>query len=213
MNTIKHISAPEIQKMDRFYRANLINSLSGYKPANLIGTYSKNGLANLALFSSVVHLGANPALLGHIQRPVGELSHTYKNIKRNRYYTINHVHESFIENAHFTSAKFADSISEFEAFKLTEEKLLDFNAPFVKESKIKIAMKFVQEIPIELNNTFLMIGLIEHIFIEKDTILKDGSVNLNIVNDVCISGLETYHKVSKIKSLPYARVDDLQEML
>ena len=40
----------DIKKMDRIYRLNLINSLSGIKPANLIGTRSNSGINNLAIF-------------------------------------------------------------------------------------------------------------------------------------------------------------------
>jgi flavin reductase (DIM6/NTAB) family NADH-FMN oxidoreductase RutF len=211
MNQLKHLSVNEIQDFERFYRANLINAITGYKPANLIGTYSEDGLANLAVFTSVVHLGANPPLIGFIQRPVGELSHTYKNIISQGYYTINHIHEDFIENAHYTSAKFDGQTSEFEACKLTEEKLEQFNAPFVKESRIKIGMRFVQEIPIELNNTILMIGQIEHVFVDEKIILDDGNLDLSSVRDVCTSGLYTYNKVQKIKTFPYAKVQNIPD--
>lgn len=211
MNQIKHLSASDIQKFERFYRANLINAITGYKPANLIGTYSKDGLANLAVFTSVVHLGANPPLIGFIQRPVGELSHTYKNIINQGYYSINHIHEDFIENAHYTSAKFDDEISEFDACKLTEERFEQFNAPFVKESRIKIGLKFVQEIPIELNNTILIIGQIEHAYVDEEIIMDDGNLDLGRVRDVCTSGLYTYNKVRRIKTFPYAKVDNIPE--
>ena len=204
MNELRHFSASEIKVFERLYRSNVINSITGYKPANLIGTYSGIGIANLALFTSTVHLGADPALLGYIQRPVGEFSHTYKNIKKNGYYTINHVHKDFIENAHYTSARFDENISEFEACGLTEERFKGFNAPFVKESRIRIGMKFIQEIPITINNTIMIIGQIEHLFIENDAILEDGRVNLNRVNDVCISGLDTYHMVTNLKTFPYS---------
>ncbi len=42
--------------------------MTGIKPANLIGTISKNQVSSLAIFSSVVHLGSNPALLGFVLR-------------------------------------------------------------------------------------------------------------------------------------------------
>jgi len=211
MNDLKHFTGAEISGLSRFYRANLINSISGYKAANLIGTFSESSVANLALFTSVVHIGANPPLIGFIQRPVGEFSHTYKNIIRTGYYTINHVHESFVENAHFTSAKFPENVSEFDACKLTVERLAEFSAPFVKESRIKIGLKFVEEIPIKLNGTILIIGRIEHLFIQQDAILDNGNVNLNRVKDVCTSGLENYHKVSPLASFPYARADNLPD--
>ena len=73
----------------------------------------------------------------------------------------------------------------------------------------EIYRKLVKEIPIALNNTILMIGQIEHLFISEQAILNDGSVNLNCVNDVCITGLDTYHKVSNLKTFPYAKVDNL----
>ena len=212
-NSIKHITAHELETYERFYRANLINSATGYKPANLIGTYSVDGNANLALFTSVVHVGANPALLGFIQRPVGELSHTYKNIIRDKYYTINHVHENFIDKAHCTSAKFDIEISEFDACGLHVECLNDFKAPFVKESKIKLGMKFLEEIPININNTIMIIGKIEDLFISEEALLENGSLNLNSVDDVCISGLDTYHKVSKLKTFPYAKPDETPKFL
>ncbi|MFC1565237.1 flavin reductase family protein [candidate division KSB1 bacterium] len=212
MSELKHFSLSDIQSFDRLYRMNMINSISGYKPANLIGTYSEKGNANLSIITSVVHLGSDPALIGYIQRPVSELSHTYKNIIKNKHYSINHVHEDFIEKAHYTSAKFDEGISEFEACGLTEESIREFHAPFVKQSKVKIGLKHVREIPIDLNNTILMIGQIEHIFIEKNAILKDGSINLNLVNDVCVSGLDTYHKVNRIKTFPYAKVQSIPNL-
>lgn len=130
-----HLSKKDIQEMNRIRRLNIINGISGVKPANLIGTYSAETGTNVAIFSSVVHLGSDPALLGFIMRPVSDVPrNTYTNIKENGYFTINHVHESFIEKAHYTSAKFDVIVSEFEACGLTEEYLYDFTAPFVKES-------------------------------------------------------------------------------
>ena len=72
MAELKHFTRNEINDLERFYRANLINSITGYKQANLIGTYSPGGIANLALFTSAVHIGANPPLIGLVQRPIGE---------------------------------------------------------------------------------------------------------------------------------------------
>ena len=47
------LSKKEIEKSERKWRLNLINSVSGIKPANLIGTKSEDGIDNLAIFSSV----------------------------------------------------------------------------------------------------------------------------------------------------------------
>lgn len=194
---------------ERIYRANLINSISGYKPAMLIGTQNPHGQTNLAIFSSLVHLGANPALLGFIQRPLGTSGHTYFNIKDTGYYTINHVHENFLTQAHYTSANFNQDVSEFTACRLTPQYLHHFPAPFVQESHLKIAMQLVDEVPIPYNNTRLMIGKIEFLVLPPACLEPNGNVNLQQVEDVCISGLENYHRVTRIASLPYAKPDEL----
>lgn len=208
-NKMKHLSESDILNLEKFYRANLINSISGYKPANLIGTVSKDGKMNLAVFSSVLHLGSDPALLGMIVRPATVPRHTYENILETKVYTINHIHESFVEKAHFTSAKFDRDVSEFDACKLTPEYLDDFAAPFVQESRVKIGMRFLEELPIAHNGTILVIGKVEHILLPQEIIADDGQAQLEKVKDVCISGLESYNSVSALKKFPYARVKDL----
>ncbi|MEM6687604.1 MAG: flavin oxidoreductase, partial [Bacteroidota bacterium] len=50
------ITRTDIDTMEKLYRINLINSCSGYKSANLIGTKSTDGFTNVAVFSSVTHL-------------------------------------------------------------------------------------------------------------------------------------------------------------
>lgn len=209
---MRQFNRTELDNLEKRMRANLINSLSGYKSANLIGTVSAAGVNNLAIFSSVVHLGANPPLLGFIMRPVGEVErHTYANITETGVYTINHVHENFVEKAHFTSAKFERNESEFEKCGLTAEFIAGFAAPFVAESKIKIGLKFVEEIPIKLNKTILVIGEILHIILPENALLEGGNVDLNAVADVAISSLDTYHKVEKIETFPYAKTSNLPE--
>ena len=112
----------DIVNLERKYRLNLINSITGIKPANLVGTRSNDGHDNLAIISSVVHLGSNPAQLGLIMRPqVKAPKDTFLNIKETGYYSINHVSASFIKKAHYTSAKLARHESEFERMKLEKE--------------------------------------------------------------------------------------------
>jgi len=199
--------------MDKIYRANLVNSITGYKPANLIGTISEDGLSNLAMISSVFHMGSNPPLVGFMQRPVTVRRDTYENINFNKLYTINHVHGEFIEKAHQTSARFDKNVSEFEACGITEQYLDGFEAPYVKESKVKFGMQLVEEIPIMHNNTILMIGEIMEIHFSEQCLEKDGNLDLNLVNDVCISGLSTYHKVSHKASFSYAKPDQQLQLV
>lgn len=207
-----HLTQSDLQNLGRIKRLNIINSITGIKPANLIGTKSNNGGTNLAIFSSVVHLGSNPALIGFISRPTGEVRrHTYENIMENGFYTLNHVHSSFIQNAHYTSAKFEHDVSEFEACQLTPEYLRGFPAPFVQESVLKLGMKFVQSIPIELNGTIMMIGEILHAIIPDEAMDEDGQLNLESSDDVGISGLNCYYKLEKIGQFPFARPNELPD--
>ncbi len=207
-----NFTSETLKALDKRFRINLINSISGYKPANLIGTISDAGVTNLAIFSSVVHFGANPPLVGFILRPVTEIPrHTYENIKKTGVYTINHVHENFISKAHWTSAKFEGNESEFEKCELKEEFIKGFAAPFVAESQIKIGLKFVEEISINLNKTILIIGEIQHVILPENALFENGNVDLNKVADVAISGLDTYHRVEKIETFPYARTSNLPD--
>ena len=193
--------------MERFYRANLINGITGYKPANLIGTMNPNAVPNLAIFSSVVHLGSDPALIGFIHRPLTALSHTYKNIIRTGKYTINHVHSQMIDAAHLTSAKFNEDESEFDMCGLTPEWKEGIEVPFVKESHIKMSLTLVDEKYIKHNDTRLMIGEIQHIIIDEQLIAEDGNVLLQAADSVALSGLGHYFKTSLVSSLPYVHKD------
>lgn len=204
---MKHISRREIDQMERIYRLNLINSATGYKPANLIGTMAKNGIPNLTIISSVVHLGSNPPLIGFMQRPTTVRRDTYENIRDTGYYTINHVHEEFIENAHQTSARYNHEISEFEACNIGVLFNKDFHAPFVKDSRIKLAMKFLEEVPIRQNGTSMIVGEIIDIYLEDQCLGENGNLDLNLANDVCISGLDSYHTVTHKASFSYAKPD------
>ena len=95
-----HLITPEqLAGMDRFYRMNLINSLSGYKQPFLVGTIDGRNRTNLGLFNSLVHIGAQPARLGFFIRPLTVPRHTYHNIIERKKFTINLVPEAFIEAA------------------------------------------------------------------------------------------------------------------
>ena len=200
--------------MQKVERLNLINSLSGIKPANLIGTIDQEGKENLAIFSSVVHLGSNPALFGFILRPQGDVRrHTHENIISTGVYTINFVTTDFIQNAHYTSAKFDASINEFVKSKLTPSYIDDYDAPFVEESPIKMGLKFVEEIPIKSNGTTLMVGQVEHIIMPNETMKDNGHIDLGELDVACISGLNTYYSLTKKDRFPYVRKNNSLEDL
>ena len=111
----------DIDNLEKIFKINLINSCSGFKSANLLGSISNEGVSNVAVFSSVIHLGSNPPTLGFILRPTTVPRDTYKNIKESGVFTINHIYEEIIEDAHHTSAKYPENISEFDITNLEAE--------------------------------------------------------------------------------------------
>lgn len=205
-----YLSLSDIENTPRIKRLNIINSVTGIKPANLIATKSEDGHPNVGIFSSVVHLGSNPALLGFILRPQHEKPRdTYVNINKTRRYTINHVPVRKTENAHFTSAKFPKEESEFEHCGLTEEYLFGFHAPFVKQSPLKIGLEKVEEIPIPSNQTILMVGKIVHLQFPDAIMDEEGHLNLQTSDTAGIAGLNSYYRLERIAQFPYAHLKDV----
>lgn len=202
---MEHISKNQINSMDKIYRLNLINSCTGYKSANLIGSCSDDGILNLAIFSSITHLGSNPSLLSFIVRPTVVPRDTYRNIIDKKFFTVNHIHLEDIEDAHHTSARYPANISEFDVTKFESEFLNDFPAPFVKSSKIKLACEFLNKYEIKENDTLLMVAEIKDIYYEKELLSKDGWLQLDKAKSVAINGLDGYALPSLINRYQYAK--------
>jgi len=187
-----HYSKTNIESLEHLFKINLINSCSGYKSANLIGTQSKNGNANVAVFSSVTHMGSAPALFGFFLRPNTVPRNTYENIKETGFYTINHIHETIIADAHHTSAKYNENISEFDMTSLKSEYKSNFHAPFVQTSPIQMGMKYVEEYPIKANNTILLVGEVQDLYFNENLLQKDGFINLSQGKVAAINSLDGY---------------------
>lgn len=206
-----HFTEKNIQELENVYRLNLINSLTGYKSANLIGTKNENN-SNLCIVSSVIHLGSNPAVFGFIMRPNTVPRHTYSNIKKNGSFTVNQIHKNISGKAHFTSAKFPHEESEFEGVQLTETYLNNFPAPFVKESKIKIGLTFKEEHELS-NGCILIVGSVKEIFVEKSAVKENGRIYLPAIDTVAISGLNEYYTGDFLEEHPYARIEEVKKNL
>lgn len=206
-----YFSREDINDMHHLYRINLINSCSGFKSANLIGTKSQDGIENVAVFSSVTHLGSHPPLLGFILRPTNVLRNTYENIKETSVYTINHIHKSIIEDAHHTSAKYGKEVSEFEVTNLISEYKNNCFAPFVQDAPVQLQMKYVSEYYIKENDTILLIGEVEALFLNDDLLEDDGFINLSKAEIVSINGLDAYTIPKLEKRLEYQRPRQFSE--
>ncbi|MCR8667982.1 flavin reductase [Aestuariibaculum sp. M13] len=206
-----YFSRNDINDMHHLYRINLINSCSGFKSANLIGTKSKDGIENVAVFSSVTHLGSHPPLLGFVLRPTTVLRNTYENIKETGVYTINHIHKSIIEDAHHTSAKYSKDVSEFEVTNLISEYKTGCFAPFVQNAPVQLQMRYVSEYFIKENDTILLIGEVEGLFLNDDLLEDDGFINLSKAEIASINGLDAYTIPKFEKRLEYQRPKQLSE--
>ena len=205
---MKHFSNSAFDQLDKLYRINLINSCTGYKSANLIATKSKDGTENVAIFSSVIHLGSNPPLLGFILRPTTVPRNTYDNLKKTGFFTVNHVHKGNVKDAHHSSAKYVGSISEFDKTQLVSEYKEDFFAPFVTDSPVQIACEYVNDYFIEENECLLVIGKIKHVFCKEAMLLDDGFIQLDKGDTLAINGLDGYALPSLLQREAYARPND-----
>jgi len=200
-----HFTRQDIDKLDHIYKINFVNSLSGYKSANLIATRSPEGISNVAVFSSVVHYGSAPPILGFVLRPTTVPRNTYKNIKDTGVYTINHISHCMIKDAHHTSAKYPLNVSEFSKTKLEEEFRNNIFSPFVKQAPVKIAMKFLEEYFIKANDTILVLGEITDVFVNDDMLAEDGFLDLTKSQIASIIGLDGYAISGSNTRLGYQR--------
>jgi flavin reductase (DIM6/NTAB) family NADH-FMN oxidoreductase RutF len=206
----------EKETLDQYesrYRARLINSLAGPKQVVLVGTKSADGRSNLAIFNSLIHLGANPPLWGLVFRPDVVQRDTLKNILETGQYTLNYANTGDFEKAHQTSAKYAPDVSEFGVCGFTETYVGDFSAPFVGEALVKIGMVFEQKIDLTINNTLLIIGRIEQIDLNENWVEADGFVHLEQANTLASAGLDAYYKTELIDRLSYASTEKWPEKL
>ncbi|MBD2723968.1 MULTISPECIES: flavin reductase family protein [Hymenobacter] len=201
---MRHLTAADIQAFDKIYRLNLVNGLPGFKPANLVGTAAPDGATNLAVFSSALHLGSDPALLGIVTRPTTVPRHTYANLKATGCFTLNHVPVALAAPAHYTSANFPDTVSEFDECGFTAAFRDDFPAPYVAESPLSIGLRLLEEHAIS-NGTVLLVGAVEHVYLQDEGLRDDGTLDLVALAAACISGLDGYHAVQPPVRFGYAR--------
>lgn len=208
----EYLNKESFNKLGSRYRANLINSISGYKSANLIGTVNSDGVGNLSIVSSVVHIGSDPSLMGFVLRPTTVPRHTYENILFNNSFTINQVHKGIVGKSHYTSAKFTSDESEFSELQLSEHYIEGFEAPYVKDSKVKIGLTFKEEHLLS-NGCRLIIGEVDHLMIEQSALKDDGSVDLGLIDTVAVSGLNQYYLGNFLKEFKYAKKEDIKTYL
>lgn len=195
----------QIDAMERRMRANLINCLAGYKSANLIGTVDSAGHTNLALMSSVFHVGANPPLMGLLLRPHTVPRHSLENIIEQGCFTLNAVDRLLYRQAHQTTARYPRELSEFDAVGLTPVFSEKLTAPYVAQSPIQIGLTLVDRQTMAVNDTVLVIGEIIEIRLAEHLLAADGQVDLHEAGLVCVSGLDEYHVAESLGRQAYPK--------
>lgn len=204
---MKNFTRDDIDKMNKVKRLNLINSCTGYKSANLIVTKSLLDVVNVAVFSSITHIGSNPPMISFITRPLTVNRDTYNNLKENPLFTVNHITNNIISDAHHTSASYDENISEFDKTNLEKEYKETIEMPFVKDSPIQLLCKYVNQYHIVENDTVLIIATIENLFFEDNLLHKDYWLQLDRAKVVAINGLDGYALPLLIDRFAYAIPD------
>jgi len=141
----QHISLETILAMEKQRRVHFINSLGGFKSVSLVGTVDQSGNENLGIFSSIIHIGANPPLIALLFRPSPPERDTLRNILETGFYTINHINEKIFKQAHQTSARYDAAVSEFDVTDLKSEYKDGFFAPFVLKSNVQLGIEFKEK--------------------------------------------------------------------
>jgi len=209
---MKSFDKASILEAESFFRRDLINSLSGYKSLNLIGTKNNEGKTNLSPFSQVFHIGATPPLVGILFRPHTVERHTLENILETGFFTLNHVTAEFYKQAHQTAARYEGS--EFEATGLEEFYIEGVYAPFVASSPLQVGCQLVEFQTLQVNGSVMVIGSIEYIRVDEKGLRADGSLDLNALGTVTVSGLDEYHIGKRLAKLSYPKPrKELEELL
>lgn len=200
-----NMNSDQLSALEKYYRINLINSLTGYKSLNLLGTTNAEGTTNLCIISSVFHLGSNPPLFGLIIRPEREHNDTLRNIKLSGQYTLNNVLPEWYKKAHQTSASYPSGVSEFEACGFKEMYTDQFHAPFVAESTVRIGLELREIVEMKINGTTLVIGEVTQVLAEESLIGEDGFVDHVKAATLTLAGLDSYYTTELLGRLTYAK--------
>ena len=208
---MKTLNDLDLELMPRRKRGRLVNSLSGFKSANVIGTTDGAGTNNLSIVSSAVHLGSDPALIGVVFRPPSTRdhgSHTYWNIRDTGVFTMNHVGKDWYAQGHQASARYPEGVSEFDEVGLTPIYRCGFEAPAVEEAPVRLGLERVDEWEIPQNECRFVVGQIRWVEFPEEALASDGYLDLEGLGVIALSSLDGYHVTQKLSRLGYATPEE-----
>ncbi len=211
--SVRYLDQAGMGGLSKEVKRNFINSLTGFKSLCLCATQDHEGHTNLALMSQVIHVGANPPLIGVLFRPHVVPRHSLENIENTGLFSLNHVTEEIYQQAHQASARYSREESEFDATGLTPIFDGQLNVPYVKESVIRLGLSFKERHNILTNATILVIGEIKEVYVPEDLISEDGYVDVEGAGSLTVSGLDSYHRTQRLARLSYAKPNKSVEKL
>lgn len=206
-------SSSDFQTWERFYRARFFNSLGGYKSLNLLGTASSTGQTNLGLFFSVIHVGANPPLLGLLFRPHTVPRHSLENFRESGQATLNAVHADILAPAHQSSASYSAEESEFAATGLNPAYREAFQAPYVQESRLSAGLLYREEHRVEANDCIFVVAEITWVRLDEKALFDDGLIEHSAIDSLAVNALDSYYRPAPFRRYDFARAgEDLKEL-
>lgn len=183
----------------------LLNSMLGPKPVVLVGTKSKDGVDNLAIFNTLSQLGTNPPLYSLLIRPLDRVRDTYANIIDGKYWTCNAIPPQMMNQAHATAEHFPPDRSEFEVLGIEKESKVGVEAPFVFASPVQMWIQYIRKLPIPENGTQLLIGRLRKLWVDERW-MNEGSMAWHSYQALSSWGVNGYSLANDIRC-PHRDVD------
>ena len=100
---------------------------------------------------------------------------------------------------------FPENVSEFGACNLSDERVSEFAAPFVRESNVSIGVRYIRHFSIEENEVVMIIGSMEILVVNEDIIQDNGEVDLMHAQSIGVAGNNTYYNLNKFSSFDYIK--------
>lgn len=193
---------------DRRYRANFFNSLSGFRSVGLLTTFSPENVAGAAVFSQVLHVGANPPQMGFLFRPPGPNHHALAHLRAAGAFAF-HVMAGDRDMAlavHQCAAAYPEGTSELEAVGFTWRAWPEVHAPIVDQALVQIGLVPVEEHALG-NGTILVVGEIRRVEAPRLARGDDGYWDLAGAGALTTNGLDAYHHATPLVRATYAVPD------
>ena len=66
-------------------------------------------------------------------------------------------------------------------------------------------MKLIEVIPIKYNDTFLVIGAVLNVYLDKEIVESDGFINVEKAGSITSLGIDGYYETKAITRFDYAK--------